>query len=202
MSGFGLSAFFFSALSRALYPDDTSSFLLTLALGTSFPMILGFFLVRPIPLPSEQDGSLEPAPAPRRLSVSEIPHDGFAHSAGVDRVFAGDALVLEHDNDSQTTLLATHLHGRHQHHYHLHQESGYIHEDHGILNPRSHSVEFAASPPPGGNRHRSMSAVSHKSKTRVIEVMREAHGKELFLSGDFWLLFVIMSLSKCESHLC
>lgn len=53
ISGFGLSAFFFSTVSH-FFPGDTSSFLLLLALGTSAPMIIGFFFVRPIPLPQEK----------------------------------------------------------------------------------------------------------------------------------------------------
>ncbi|GLB43770.1 putative nodulin-like [Lyophyllum shimeji] len=51
ISGFGLSAFLFSTVSRVAFPGDTSSFILLLTLGTSIPMILGYFLVRPIPLP-------------------------------------------------------------------------------------------------------------------------------------------------------
>lgn len=52
MSGFGLSAFFFSSISHTLFPGNTSDFLLVLALGTAIPMIFGFFFVRIIPLPS------------------------------------------------------------------------------------------------------------------------------------------------------
>jgi hypothetical protein len=52
MSGFGLSAFFFSSISHTLFPGNTSDFLLVLGLGTSIPMIFGFFFVRKIPLPS------------------------------------------------------------------------------------------------------------------------------------------------------
>ncbi|KZP22070.1 hypothetical protein FIBSPDRAFT_1043780 [Athelia psychrophila] len=52
ISGFGLSAFCFSTISRTTYHGDTSSFLLLLALGTCFPMILGFLFVRRIPLPA------------------------------------------------------------------------------------------------------------------------------------------------------
>ncbi|KAG6883709.1 hypothetical protein C0993_004493, partial [Termitomyces sp. T159_Od127] len=51
ISGFGLSAFLFSTISRIHFPGNTSSFLGLLALGTSVPMVLGFFFVRPIPLP-------------------------------------------------------------------------------------------------------------------------------------------------------
>jgi len=52
MSGFGLSAFFFSSISHILFPGNTSDFLLVLGLGTAIPMIFGFFFVRRIPLPS------------------------------------------------------------------------------------------------------------------------------------------------------
>lgn len=54
ISGFGLSAFFFSTIAHTVFPGDTSSFLLLLALGTSIPMIVGFFFIRPIPLPQEK----------------------------------------------------------------------------------------------------------------------------------------------------
>jgi hypothetical protein len=50
-SGFGLSAFLFSTTARMAFADDTSAFLKLLAYGTALPMILGFFLVKPIPLP-------------------------------------------------------------------------------------------------------------------------------------------------------
>ncbi|KAF9530910.1 major facilitator superfamily domain-containing protein [Crepidotus variabilis] len=55
ISGFGLSAFFFSTIAHLAFPGNTSDFFLVLALGTSIPMVMGFFLVRPIPLPP-QDG--------------------------------------------------------------------------------------------------------------------------------------------------
>ncbi|GLB33202.1 putative MFS general substrate transporter [Lyophyllum shimeji] len=51
ISGFGLSAFLFSTISRVEFAGNTSSFLLLLSLGTSIPMIIGYFFIRPIPLP-------------------------------------------------------------------------------------------------------------------------------------------------------
>ncbi|KAH8115676.1 MFS general substrate transporter [Phellopilus nigrolimitatus] len=194
LSGFGLSAFFFSTIAHVLYPGDTSSFLLLLALGTCFPMILGFFFVRPIPLSPAVD---EPAAPTRRGSISEIPHDGFARSAGVDGVFGGDALVFEHHNDSRTTLLSTHRHAHHLHHSHpASEESLYVHEEHDAAAPRARSVELAVSPPPTSRRHRSFSeAPSHRrSRSRVIEVMQDLYGKALLSGGDFWLLFSMLSL--------
>jgi len=50
VSGIGLSAFFFSTITQAFFPGDTSHLLLLLTLGTTLPMIIGFFLVRPLPL--------------------------------------------------------------------------------------------------------------------------------------------------------
>ena len=52
-SAFVLSAFFFSTVSNIFFVRDTSAFLLFLSLGTSIPMIMGFFLVPPIPLTDE-----------------------------------------------------------------------------------------------------------------------------------------------------
>ncbi|KAH7868023.1 major facilitator superfamily domain-containing protein [Lentinula edodes] len=54
ISGFGLSAFLFSAIAHLAFPGNTSSFLLLLSLGTSFPMLVGFIFVQPIPLPPSE----------------------------------------------------------------------------------------------------------------------------------------------------
>ena len=51
VSGFGLSAFLFSTIAHTIFPGNTSDFLLTLAVGTATPMILGWFFVRPCPYP-------------------------------------------------------------------------------------------------------------------------------------------------------
>lgn len=51
MSGFGLSAFLFSTIAHIIFPGNTSDFLLTLAVGTAIPMVLGWFLIRPCPYP-------------------------------------------------------------------------------------------------------------------------------------------------------
>ncbi|EIW81731.1 MFS general substrate transporter [Coniophora puteana RWD-64-598 SS2] len=58
LSGFGLSAFFFSTLAHALWPGNTSSLLLLLALGTSLPMLLGLLIVRRVPVPPSRPASV------------------------------------------------------------------------------------------------------------------------------------------------
>ena len=68
ISGFGLSAFLFSTIAHVAFPGNTSDFLLILAVGTALPMVLGFFLVRPIPLPHsvvvEEEAFVPAEPAP------------------------------------------------------------------------------------------------------------------------------------------
>lgn len=51
VAGYGLSAFVFSAIARAIFPGNTSGFLLTLAVGTASPVVLGWFLMRACPYP-------------------------------------------------------------------------------------------------------------------------------------------------------
>lgn len=200
LSGFGLSAFLFSTIAHIAYPGDTSEFLLLLSLGTSLPMIIGFFFVRPIPLPDTPE--LGQAPHPRRSSFSDFPQDGFSHAAGVDTVLSNDSVIFEHNNDSRTNLLSAH---RHHHIPHADEESEFLHVDHDHPEPpkrlgRSHSLELAFPPPiPGSSRNRSVSRAPHKrSHSRVIEVMQEVYGKGLFKSSDFWTLFTLLSLRECD----
>lgn len=71
LSGFGLSAFLFSSISRLFFPGDTSSFLLVLATGTVCPMIVGYFLVRPIPYARSTPSSPSLRGQPSRMPISD-----------------------------------------------------------------------------------------------------------------------------------
>ncbi|KAJ7647252.1 major facilitator superfamily domain-containing protein [Roridomyces roridus] len=79
LSGFGLSAFFFSTIAHSLYPGDTSSLLFLLACGTALASSIGFFFVRAIP-----------------LAATEIEHTEVPES---------EATLFSHLNDSHTPLL-------------------------------------------------------------------------------------------------
>ncbi|KAN0066080.1 hypothetical protein ACQY0O_000173 [Thecaphora frezii] len=50
LSGFGLSAFFYSTLSHALFSDNTSDYLLLLAFGSMASMLTGLAIVKPLPI--------------------------------------------------------------------------------------------------------------------------------------------------------
>ncbi|KAE8233774.1 hypothetical protein CF326_g1191 [Tilletia indica] len=49
LSGFGLSAFFYSTLSHSLFPGNTADYLLLLSLGSATFYILGYFIIKVLP---------------------------------------------------------------------------------------------------------------------------------------------------------
>ena len=92
ISGYGLSAVFFSSIAGWFFPGDTSLLLLVLALGTSLPMIMGFFLIRPIPLPAHQGYDIvgDPDEAIRRDS---------SHERDYDFIEPSHPYCVQHDED-------------------------------------------------------------------------------------------------------
>ena len=80
-----MSPFVFSGLSHFFFAGDTSAFLLLLALGASLPMILGIFLIRPIPPPVQENSDLDVDAD----SFASDPHDSSrSHSPSSDYNFA------------------------------------------------------------------------------------------------------------------
>ncbi|CCM06575.1 uncharacterized protein FIBRA_08853 [Fibroporia radiculosa] len=197
ISGFGLSAFLFSTIAHIAFPGNTSDFLLVLAIGTSLPMVLGFFLVHPIPLP-----------------YSELNHS--TSDDGLDDAFDSQASItaappplFQQENNSHTHLLSPSL---------LAVEDdgelsdGPVDEEVGFRHPareatassdyfvRPAGESMALSPTRGGRtRSRSTFSVSRRS-LRNAELMSahldgpNVHGKGLFTSTDFWVLFTITAL--------
>ncbi|KAJ7250422.1 major facilitator superfamily domain-containing protein [Mycena rebaudengoi] len=83
LSGFGLSAFFFSTIAHIFFPGDTSLFLLLLSIGTATTTAMGFFFIRTIPLSAADE----------------------AHGHTFGAVAAEAEATIFHHNDSQTPLL-------------------------------------------------------------------------------------------------
>ncbi|KAF8121388.1 major facilitator superfamily domain-containing protein [Boletus edulis] len=139
LSGFGLSAFWFSLLVHTLFPGNTSAFLSILALGTAIPMIIG-------------------------LSHTMV--------EGYDSIHTGEAQVamdseadVDADADSAPLLL------------HEQETSSYQ-----ASLPTS-AVEL--NPPVHVHRERS---VGDK------DALPDIHGKRLWLTPDFYLVFMIMAI--------
>ena len=178
ISGFGLSAFFFSTISHWLFAGNTSAFLLLLALGTSCPMIMGFFLVRPIPLP-EQEGY-------------EIVEDGEDEPDIA-------ASTLAHHHSSTTHLLDHDFVDPHHPHYvpradpmkplEDEDDEAYPHHVNGV--ERTDNQPSEAQDDPGLMlRPRSLS----RGAAMALDTLPNVYGKKLWRSADFWLLFSILSM--------
>ncbi|KAH7881863.1 major facilitator superfamily domain-containing protein [Phlebopus sp. FC_14] len=155
LSGFGLSAFWFSTLASTFFPGDTSAFLLVLALGTSIPMLIGLFIVRPVPLPSKTD------------SHHQVPDvvDGYDPiPSGDAAVFIGDEELdaqADTEESSRAPLLA----------------HGSEHSSYQVPEPSS-AVEMHPA----------------RSLSRQRGDLPNIHGKQLWLTRDFYLLFTIMAI--------
>ncbi|KAI9566752.1 major facilitator superfamily domain-containing protein [Boletus coccyginus] len=153
ISGFGLSAFWFSLLAHTLFPGDTSALLLILALGTAIPMLIGLFIVKPVPLQTHSHALAE----------------GYDPVPGGDSfVFVGEAQVaLDTEADADSAPLLSHE-----------QE------------PSSYQAPFLPSavelnPPVSLHRERN---VGDKGG------LPDIHGKRLWATPDFYLVFVIMAI--------
>ena len=184
MSGFGLSAFFFSSISHILFPGNTSDFLLVLGLGTAIPMIFGFFFVRRIPLPSH---GVETA-------GSRDSYQPLATSADLDE--------FQHQNSSSTPL---HIQSARE------SEEG-AHDPILRLSPRRHGsisslpmVDSVELFPSHDFDHRNRPVdVSRPSQYPASEKVMEGRGVDLYRwtlckSVDFWILCFMHSL--CELFL-
>lgn len=160
---FGLSAFIFSTLGHTLFPGDTASLLLTLSIGTSLPMILGFFFVRPIPLPgSEHDEHSSERQEEQDSHTPLLGHQENAEPAG-DDVSASPAKLLPPD-PSQNSILSGYT------------TRGSPNSTPLLRVPSSDSVREGLSAP---------------AKTKFVDPKDpKIRGMALAASVDFWLLFI------------
>ncbi len=176
MSAFGLSAFFFSSISHVLFPGNASDFLLVLGLGTALPMVLGFFFVRPIPLPSHGINTVEAGSSAnyRPLSPSADPGVFQDHGSSSTR------LVFQSDEDEEADT----------------------HESVPLHAPRPHalsdSVEPSSSPGLLNRRHVSTPSPAREPPSEKVAEGRgvDLHRWSLWKSTDFWIVCFIHILCK------
>ncbi|KAG8742355.1 hypothetical protein FRC10_001636 [Ceratobasidium sp. 414] len=193
VSGFGLSAFFFSTFAHTLFPGDTAALLLVLALGSSAPMLLGFFIVQPVPSPSH--GLYEAIPAAEsQLSIAEewdsfspvgatAEQEAIAHVRGTSRV-----------RSESRTRRSQSL---------VREDLPFLIDGVNTYRGRSRSAARMSLEIPGRLVHNSQERDRSVSMQRdfidATSAIPEAepvdiHGMSLFRTSDFWMLFVILSL--------
>ncbi|KAI0666143.1 major facilitator superfamily domain-containing protein [Trametes maxima] len=200
ISGFGLSAFLFSTIAHTFFPGNTSSFLLVLAVGTAFPMILGFFFVRPIPPPHLD--------ATRRLEDG-TPGSPADYGVG-DGLGTSSPTTYSIDNTSHTHLLA-HDADEEDEEEMTRESAIELEEEEPLVSGHAQVASdyvvpgqvdsLALSPTRDGiARLRSHSGRSHSRRSvrssldKTLDSQPNIHGLRLFKTVDFWLLFSICSL--------
>jgi hypothetical protein len=110
ISGFGLSAFFFSAIAYYAFPGNTAGFLALLAVGASGPMILGWMFVRIVPesleyqdvhrIDDEEEtllsapAAMYPSSSETNLSIEDSENDIVDGDYGVQLFRHGDFWIL------------------------------------------------------------------------------------------------------------
>ncbi|EJU05967.1 MFS general substrate transporter [Dacryopinax primogenitus] len=198
LSGFGLSAFVFSTLAATLFPGETSAFLLTLALGTSTSMLIGYFTVKPVP-PHHQ--ALEEPPYARE-HVHERGHEeqGFEPMVSDGEEASEEQLeelsdvydLEEPTSATSASALLERTEGR---------SASFELSPTRSMSPVGETHRRLLHPPrPGmgrGSRSRSsrrdavQGSVDLKPAEMALDV--DIHGRELLLNMDFWMLFIILS---------
>jgi hypothetical protein len=176
ISGFGLSAFFFSVIAHAAFADNISAFLLILALGTSLPMIVGFFFVRVIPLPkSELTHGLEHGTEAAATTEADV-------SAAYLDVHDSKMPLLSHvDSEEQPIDSLTHQH---------HEDSADYRDPQNRDSLELSPARSAESPSRRAGRNYSVDRATGK----LVEHLPNLYGKTLWTSGNFWLLCSILTL--------
>ncbi|CAE6510726.1 unnamed protein product [Rhizoctonia solani] len=195
-SGFGLSAFFFSTTAHVLFPGDTGALLLVLALGSSFAMLLGFFIVRPVShTPHHELYQALPA-AESQLSIIEqsdtfspvegtYEQDAIAHVRGTSRArdearrsrtFAREDIPFLSDGASS-------YRGRSRNAARLSLEIPAWSQDGSPDQARGRSVSM----------HRDFIDATSTLK-KPHEDDPNIHGFALFKTVDFWVVFGALSL--------
>ncbi|KAF9030349.1 MFS general substrate transporter [Hymenopellis radicata] len=177
LSGFGLSAFFFSSISRILFPGDTSSFLLVLSLGTALPMIAGFFFVRAVP-PVEHDSA-------ESNGQGDVAY-GRTSDVEAPPVVVGDG--------SRTPLLREHPNSP-LGHGHVRSPTTPAIE---YIPEALAAVELSPTrSEPSRSIARSLSRARSAKERSVLRpglIEPNIYGRALWCTAEFWLLFVILAL--------
>jgi hypothetical protein len=186
MSGFGLSAFFFSSISHILFPGNTSDFLLVLGLGTAIPMIFGFFFVRIIPLPSHGVTTIEVGSSNSYQPLAtSADSDGHQHYGSRSKILPFQSDVVDEGESCQPML-----------HHTSRTHDDVQHE------PLADSVELFSSS--GLHTRNNSGIISHPSRETPSEKAVEGRGVNLYRwslwrSVDFWIMCSMHAL--CELSL-
>ncbi|SPO19825.1 uncharacterized protein UTRI_00220_B [Ustilago trichophora] len=191
LSGFGLSAFFYSSLSHLLFPGNTGDYLLLLAFGSMASMLIGLGLIKIIP-PIESSDERDETPRAARTNGG----GGYLRRRTSSDIGARatiwqepEALSADATDDEAEDQEASHLHphsatslassSRDTTAAHLtpDQDENIDPESQGLLSGRNESKRTSA-----------------RRGVEIDPAHIDISGRRLFTQIDFYLIFFVMTL--------
>ncbi|KAK6904259.1 hypothetical protein I203_107775 [Kwoniella mangroviensis CBS 8507] len=180
LAGFGLSAFLFSTLGHVIYKGDAGGLLVSLAIGTGIPMLIGGLVIRAVPpqddlneyhAVSEEDDGIN---GTRPKVVVHHPAEEFEYQSEEE----GNGVTSRTSSLELTRSRSPISRGRHPH---GHNQVHHAHFDDHL--PQT-STNSTTKPP----HKRSSSLVS------LPPTLLSHTPMELFRSIDFWILSMCLAL--------
>ncbi len=214
LSGYGLSAFFFSSVSHLLFPGNTSAFLTLLAVGTSIPMAIGAIFVRPIPMQEsgfqaaaftaseyqsisqqaeDEDGYSILPPTPSAKVSYRLDHTSRHDGATDDLTRPSSSASVIPDTRLPTAIGHNPLKRSLLHDTDVHERRSYSLEpdDDQILQVQRIAMRSDE------RDHRVLDSSSEAP--RSADQHTEVTGLDLYQHMDFWIIFVILLLRRSSS---
>lgn len=185
LAAFGLSAFFFSRLSAWLFPGNTESFLLMLAVATSGIIFLSFFFCRSVPVAAS---SYAPVPNAEpdnnrlhRTKSGESRHSGrYDEELGTSTTSSAkrvDSIPNRDANPDETSSLFS-------------KSSGSSDEQENVRDAESHLID--EDPAVVAGEGTSVGVLDGGSDVAHSVHHVDIRGWTLLRTIDFWLLFTVL----------
>ncbi|EST09810.1 Major facilitator superfamily [Kalmanozyma brasiliensis GHG001] len=166
LSGFGLSAFFYSSLSHLLFPGNTGDYLLLLAFGSMTSMLIGLGLIKIIPPIAEPDEDRQDSPQAARDYLRRRTSSDIGARATIwqqPETLSGSPSDDETEAESSRNATTR-----------LDEDGDIDPESQGLLSGRDESKRDSA--------------------TDIDPAHIDISGRRLFQQLDFYLIFLVMTL--------
>lgn len=190
LSGFGLSAFFYSSLSHLLFPGNTGDYLLLLAFGSMASMLIGLGLIKIIP-PIESSDEREGAPRAARAHGGGGGHLRRRTSSDIGARATiwqePEALSADPTDDEQEDQEASHLrpHSSAALPSSSCDTTAAVHSDNENIDPESQGLLS------GRDESKRTSA---RGGVEIDPAHIDISGRRLFTQIDFYLIFFVVTL--------
>lgn len=198
LSGFGLSAFFYSTLSHTLFPGKTGDYLLLLAFGSSFSFLIGLAFIKI--LPPDLDHSVLPSDAGEMGTRRRVPSQVIA-----DAERSEDGLYVRPSSSYSRRRTSSDIGGRA---YAFAQDANsdednsedaaYSYGDRADSvtrrNVRAQEQQGLLQGGREANGSRSVEEANNSRKDELMPEIIDKTGRKLLKDVDFLILFAIMTI--------